>query len=197
MENRFENIKRVLRNLDDLCVDLTDENIEFVISPNTDIRINAVGKGLDAAKNFFFIRINPDGHNIDVIKDVCSNVIDYMDTQGYKTVITQSIIRIPLQKAIDGINNSNYPIFLSFFKEDNVNESLPNKKSIDQLKMVRKLSKGIDIGDKISDMTKQGANISYIQNPIETGIESYEDFENKNKSFVPSWNLKHLKPFGK
>jgi hypothetical protein len=54
------------------------------------------------------------------------------------------------------------------------------------------MTKGIDIGDRISNMNKQGANIKYIQNPIDSGIESYEDFERRNKKFVPSWNLKYL-----
>lgn len=77
-------------------------------------------------------------------------------------------------------------------------ESLPQDKTVDQLKMVRRLSKGIDIGDKISDMSKQGANIQYITNVVDTGIESYQDFEKHNKSFIPNWHLKHLtSPFRK
>lgn len=77
-------------------------------------------------------------------------------------------------------------------------EALPQKKTIDQLKMLRKMSKGTDIGDRISDMSKQGANISYIQNPIDTGIESYDDYMKAGKSFIPSWNLKGLiSPFPK
>lgn len=59
-------------------------------------------------------------------------------------------------------------------------ESLPRQSSVNQLKKLRKLTKGIDIGDKISDMNKQGANIQYIHNPVDTGIESYEDFEKDN-----------------
>ena len=72
------------------------------------------------------------------------------------------------------------------------NESLPRQQSVDQLKRVMKMSARTDIGNRISDMNKQGANIQYIQNPIDSGIESYEEFEKKNKTFVPSWNLKHL-----
>jgi hypothetical protein len=71
-------------------------------------------------------------------------------------------------------------------------EALPREHTVDQLKMVRSKSRKTDIGDRISDMNRQGANIDYIDNPIDSGIESYEDFEKKNKSFVPSWNLKHL-----
>lgn len=74
--------------------------------------------------------------------------------------------------------------------------ALPRKKTVDQLKKLRKLTKGIDIGDRVPDLKKQGANIHLYQNPIDTGIESYEDFEKKNKKFVPSWNLKNkLSPF--
>ena len=89
--------------------------------------------------------------------------------------------------------------WLAQFNEDGTidvvigtNESLPRQQSVNQLKRVMKMSAKTDIGNRISDMNKQGANVQYIQNPIDSGIESYEDFEKKNKTFVPSWNLKHL-----
>jgi hypothetical protein len=72
------------------------------------------------------------------------------------------------------------------------NESLPNEETVKQLKRVMKKSAKTDIGNRISDMEKQGANIQYIQNPIETGIESREDYEKHNKKFVSSWNLKGM-----
>ncbi len=60
---------------------------------------------------------------------------------------------------------------------DEISEgALPRKRSVEQWKKLRKLTKGTDIGDKISDMNKQGANIQYIHNPVDTGIESYEDY---------------------
>lgn len=74
-----------------------------------------------------------------------------------------------------------------------VNEgSLPRQSSIDQLKKVRKLSKGIDIGDRVPDLMKQGANIHYNRNVIDSGVETMDDFEKKNKKFITSWNLKNL-----
>jgi len=79
-----------------------------------------------------------------------------------------------------------------FEEFNNVSESLPRQQTVDQWNKLRKMTKGVDIGDRISDMNKQGANIQYIQNPIDTGIESYEDYEKHNKKFIPSWNLKHL-----
>lgn len=106
-----------------------------------------------------------------------------------------------LGKKIQIIDNTLY----AYFKEDGTIEildsanegALPRKETVDQLNKIRKSTKGIDIGDRISDMNKQGANIQYIKNPIDTGIESYEDFEKRNRKFVPSWNLKHIDPFGK
>lgn len=78
------------------------------------------------------------------------------------------------------------------FEEFEVNESLPRKQTVDQLKRVMKMSAKTDIGNRISDMNNQGANIQYIQNPIDSGIESYEDFEKHNKKFIPGWNVKGL-----
>ena len=62
-------------------------------------------------------------------------------------------------------------------------EALPQKKTVDQLKMVRKLSKGIDIGDRISNMNKEGQNITWIRNPIDTGIETQQDYDKSNRKF--------------
>ena len=76
--------------------------------------------------------------------------------------------------------------------EEFITESLPTQKSVNQLEDVMKKSAKTDIGNRISDMNKQGANIQYIQNPIDTGIESYEDYEKHNKKFVSSWNLKGM-----
>lgn len=63
-------------------------------------------------------------------------------------------------------------------------EALPQESTVNQLKSIKKTMNreiGGDIGDKISDMNKQGANIDFIRNPIETGIESYQDFQRKNR----------------
>ena len=78
------------------------------------------------------------------------------------------------------------------FEEFEINESLPNEKTVNQLKKVMKQSARTDIGNRISDLNKQGANIHYMQNPIETGIESKEDYDEHNKKFVSSWNLKGM-----
>ena len=81
---------------------------------------------------------------------------------------------------------------MTFSEFDRIDEALPRQRSVDQLKRVMKQSARTDIGNRISDMNKQGANIQYIQNPIDSGIESYEEFEKKNRKFVSSWNLKGM-----
>ena len=55
--------------------------------------------------------------------------------------------------------------------------------------MLRKLTRKTDIGDRVAKMN--GANLHYEVNAIDR-IESYQDFQKKNKKFVPGWNLKNM-----
>lgn len=85
---------------------------------------------------------------------------------------------------------------MSFSDFDKVNEALPRQQSVEQLKKLRKLTKGIDIGDRVPNLKDQGANIHFMHNPVDSGIESYEDFEKNNKNFIPGWNTNHkMGPF--
>jgi hypothetical protein len=125
-----------------------------------------------------------------------------IDDAGTKTVkeFGEDNINDELVNKTIPVKNSNFSLVFnpdgSINVIDTINESLPRKHTVDQLKKLRKMMKGIDIGDRISDLNKQGNNISYYRNAIDSGVESYEDFENTNKKFIPSWNLKHLKsPF--
>ena len=120
---------------------------------------------------------------------------------GKKLPICEIIRRGPRKELVSSpylVNfNEDGTIHISFDGDELTNESLPREQTVQQWNKLRKMTKGVDIGDRISDMNKQGANIQYIQNPVDTGIESYEDFERHNKKFIPSWNLKHLlSPFG-
>jgi len=70
------------------------------------------------------------------------------------------------------------------FSEFLIKESLPQQHTVDQLKSVKKTMNkeiGGDIGDKISNSEKKSANVYFFRNPIETGIESYQDFEKENR----------------
>ena len=121
-----------------------------------------------------------------------------IDNDGVKTVKEFGPENINEELVGQSISICDSP-WLAQFNEDGTvdvvtetNESLPRQQSVDQLKKVMKISAKTDIGNRISDMNKQGANIQYIQNPIDSGIESYEDYQKHNKKFIPSWNLKHL-----
>ncbi len=123
-----------------------------------------------------------------------------MDDGGVKTVKPFGPENITEELVGQTIEIANSPWFAKFNEDGTIdvvlgnttNESLPRQQTVDQLKRVMKISARTDIGNRISDMNKQGANIQYIQNPVDSGIESYEDFEKHNKKFIPSWNLKHL-----
>lgn len=66
--------------------------------------------------------------------------------------------------------------------DDGINEEqLPQESTVKQLERIRKISKGTDIGDRISDMNKEGANIHYIHNPIDKGIESIQSYWKNSK----------------
>jgi hypothetical protein len=72
--------------------------------------------------------------------------------------------------------------------------ALPRESTVKQLQKIRKATKSTTIDDRVTKL--KGANLGSEKNFIDSGIESYENFQKKNKSFIPSWNLKHLKsPF--
>lgn len=111
----------------------------------------------------------------------------YINDNGRKSIITS----VDLAGEILGVTNDEVKIkfnkdesgdILISKVDDGINEeNLPQESTVKQLKRIRKLSKGTDIGDRISDMNKEGANIHYIQNPIDKGIESIQDYWKKNK----------------
>jgi len=72
--------------------------------------------------------------------------------------------------------------------------ALPRESTVKQLEKIRKATKSTTIDDRVPKL--KGANLGVEKNFVDSGIESYEDFQKKNKSFTPNWNLKHLKsPF--
>jgi hypothetical protein len=71
---------------------------------------------------------------------------------------------------------------------DFVTEALANSNSIKQLQKVMKMSAKTDISNRVN---MEGGNLHFDRNPL-TNIESYEDFEKKNKAFVSGWNFKNM-----
>lgn len=70
---------------------------------------------------------------------------------------------------------------MKIFKyEEFIVENLPQQSTVNQLKKLRKITKGIDIGDRTKHAYDNSANLHYNTNVIDTGIESYQDYEKSN-----------------
>ena len=65
------------------------------------------------------------------------------------------------------------------YNEFEVNESLPRQSTVNQLKKLRKLTKGTDIQDKIKSSNL--ANEIGTKNMVDDGIESYEHYIKSNR----------------
>lgn len=121
-----------------------------------------------------------------------------VDNDGVKSV--QSVEQ--LLGEVVNIIDSNY---IAEFTEDEDGRSLilvslpisegavPQEHNLQQLKDVRKKSRGTDIGDKIEDIKKTTSNIQWIKNPIDSKIETQLDVDRSNDKFEPNWNLKRMK----
>ena len=203
--NKFQEMKSIIDDVNNILVEIRDEGISLTIEPSNDIRVK-MATIQDGHFYIHFLGLSepwPKMMNIyPVIFEKIHMLIEYLEEKGFYTEISSktysshsyertitieelesNLVKIPAYRL-------SY-ITLKFFHND-LNESLPNQRSVDQLERVMKISAKTDIGNRISDMNKQGANIDYIKNPIETGIESREEYDKHNKSFRPSWNLKHL-----
>jgi hypothetical protein len=128
--------------------------------------------------------------------DTFDFVVDDNGVKSVKQFGTDNINPDLVGKEIPIIDDSTVAVFTKdgiVDAIDTVKEgALPQKHSVDQLKKIRTVAKGTDIGDRVNSIYNKNANIQYARNPIDTGIESYDDYQKKNKSFIPNWNLKHL-----
>jgi hypothetical protein len=203
--NKFQEMKSIIDDVNNILVELKDEDISMIIEPSNDIRVKMASI---QDKHFYinFLRLSNKADVYPLIFEKIHMLIDYLDEKGFYTEIsvkTYSANSYESVKSIEELENDAKYIHYKLhyiilrFSHNYLNESLPNKRSVDQLERVMKISAKTDIGNRISDMNKQGANIHYIQNPIETGIESREEYDKHNKSFRPSWNLKNVEPFKK
>jgi len=121
--------------------------------------------------------IDEDGSkSVKNIKDLLGEVLNIVDS-NYIAEFTED-------------EDGNSTILVSLPIEEG---AMPQEHSVEQWKRVRKASKGTDIGDKIEDINNTTANIQYIRNPIDTGIETQQDVDRSNKKFEPNWNLKRMK----
>ena len=204
--SKFFEIKSLVDNLKDMLVELNDANISYQIEPSNEIKVKFVSLGMDGYFYVFLKNLESKKDSYNLIIENIKMIIDYMDGNGFETKFFIFANKLNSKMNKDTYSDvvtmnrllmqfeSRKPVYflqLDFImKNKPVLECLPNEKSIKQLEMVTKLSKKTDIGNRISDMNKEGANIHWIQNPIETGIESREDYEKNNRK-----KMKHLKKF--
>ncbi|NBO22155.1 hypothetical protein EBU94_02280 [bacterium] len=73
--------------------------------------------------------------------------------------------------------------------------ALPQESTVKQLEKIRKKTKSVTIDDKVAGMSKKGANLQYYRNPIDTGIQSYQDFERKGRKKFKIKDWKKYKPY--
>jgi len=221
--NKFQEMKSILQDIKNICVELRDENLIMDLEPSltNEIRVKMATIRNDMFYLHFIDSLSRKQELYPLIIEKIHMISEYLLDKGYNTKLkvkyyysypdgnsTRMVEKDMTPDELEELYNKNEKVIdlfrISSLKLDfdrinkEVYESLPNQRSVDQLERVMKISAKTDIGNRISDMNKQGANIHYIQNPIETGIESREEYDKHNKSFVPSWNLKHLlSPFGK
>jgi hypothetical protein len=199
--SKFFEIKSLVDNLKDMLVELNDANISYQIEPSNEIRVKFVSLGKDGYFYVFLKNLESKKDSYNLIIENIKMIIDYMDGNGFETTLTAKYSMnkdtytgvVTMNRLLMEFESRRPVYFLQLdfiMKNKPLLECLPNEKSIKQLEMVAKLSKKTDIGNRISDMNKEGANIHWIQNPIDTGIESREDYENNNRK-----KMKHLKKF--
>ena len=142
------------------------------------------------------IRSNPEGNYEDTIDPVYDfyvndggrkSVMNSVDLAGEIVGVTDEKTLIEFKKDGDNITIEEV--------EDTSEGALPQQSTVDQLKRIRKQTKGVTIDDEISKLNTQGANIQFARNPIDTGIESIQDYEASNKNFDKDHIFKRIKPF--
>ena len=152
----------------------TEENYDFVIDEG----------GKKSSKKFGIDNINSElvGKTIPIINNA---LFAKFNEDG-----SVSVVKSANESVVNRIKRFN-----DFIIEEG---ALPQETSVRQLEELRRKSKGTDIGDRITPLGKEGANLQYIKNPLDTGnIESYDDFNKKNKKFISGWNFKRLlSPWG-
>jgi hypothetical protein len=140
----------------------TDDNFDFVIDED----------GRKSVKSFGVDFVNPElvGQTLSIVND---RVKAKFNEDGTIDIVEEGVTESKI---------------MSF---DDFNEgALPREETVKQLQKLRKMTKGTDIGDRVPNMKKQGANIHFMHNPVDSGVESYEDFEKHNKKFKPGWNTR-------
>jgi hypothetical protein len=162
----------------------------FELLPRTIENMITGGRGQDFE---FRLRAIINGRETSVMKKFGTSFIEHEDFQ----LLSGKILPVSGTQNFKLKFNEDGTIDVVSVEEMPSNEgALPRESTVKQLEKIRKATASTTIDNKIPKM--KGGNLGFERNYIDSGIESYEDFQKKNKSFIPGWNLKHLSsPFKK
>jgi hypothetical protein len=156
----------------------------FELLPATIVRI--IESNTD--QNFDFkIQVNVNGRNTSVIKSFGPDFIGQTD---FEVLRGQTLPILGNRSTIHKFAKFNDNGTIDILDQIQNEGALPRESTVKQLQKIRQATKSTTIDDRIPKL--KGANLSHERNVVDSGIESYEDFQKKNKSFIPGWNLKHL-----
>lgn len=209
VKNKYSRTKEMMEDITDMLIDLIDDDIKIKVEPlSNEIHLKMLSIGrcdmfrvyfseLELLDKKIYARIYDKIDQIsDYMKGIDMNITIRLNLVGtsktkYKNQFERYGLDINLDELKDFSMRRDFKnITIGIFPKNPIlYESLPNQKTVDQLKMVAKLSKKTDIGNRLPN--ENGSNMRYIRNPIDN-LESREDYDKHNKKFIPSWNLKHL-----
>lgn len=146
------------------------------------------------------IKLDGKSYTSDLFEKIKSNIedvvlVDRDDNEIYLEDLVGEIISF--EEKLFSVENEENVIKLFEIKEniDIFEGALPQESTVKQLEKIRKKTKKVTIDDKVASMSKKGANLQYYRNPIDTGIESYQDFERNNRKKFKIKDFKKYKAY--
>jgi hypothetical protein len=146
------------------------------------------------------IKLDGKSYTSDLFEKIKSNIEDVVlvDRDNNEISLKDLVGEIiSFEERLFSVENEEDIIKLFEIKENiNIFEgALPQESTVKQLEKIRKKTKKVTIDDKVASMSKKGANLQYYRNPIDTGIESYQDFERNNRKKFKIKDFKKYKTY--
>lgn len=146
------------------------------------------------------IKLDGKSYTSDLFEKIKSNIEDVvLVDRDYNEIYLEDLVGeiISFEEKLFSVENEENVIKLFEIKEniDIFEGALPQESTVKQLEKIRKKTKKVTIDDKVASMSKKGANLQYYRNPIDTGIESYQDFERNNRKKFKIKDFKKYKAY--
>ena len=146
------------------------------------------------------IKLDGKSYTSDLFEKIKSNIEDVVlvDRDNNEISLKDLVGEIiSFEERLFSVENEEDIIKLFEIKEniDIFEGALPQESTVKQLEKIRKKTKKVTIDDKVASMSKKGANLQYYRNPIDSGIESYQDFERNNRKKFKIKDFKKYKTY--